>query len=293
MRLRTLPLSLAGVVCGIMMAYSDGAVTSGWCVLFLLLTTVCLQVLSNMSNELGDFLSGTDSENRLGPQYGLTEGGLTEPELRRLIRCFIVMCCIFGLAMLWAAFGTLWMVQPLALLLLGAAAIWAAMHYTLGKHPYGYHGWGDLFVFIFFGLVSVMGGYYVVMRTFSSWHVLLPGAAIGFFSVGVLNVNNIRDMITDAATRVTVPLKMGERNAKIYHTILIVLGWSCMLSYTFSCCQIATLWSWLYLLVLPLHIYHVCGVWKLSGRALDSMLPLLVVSTFLMSLLFGIGLMLS
>ena len=217
MRLRTLPLSLAGVMLGLMLALRQHTATPGL-IVWLLLTTVCLQILSNLSNELGDYLRGTDGSQREGPQYSLAQGTLDVKDFKRLIAVFAGLCCLFGAAMVWASFGTFLAWQPALLLLLGAAAIWAAMHYTLGKNPYGYCGLGDIFVFLFFGLVSVMGAYFVVAHTLDSPLLLLPASAIGCFSVGVLNVNNIRDMESDAEHRVTIPLKIGSRKAKIYQT---------------------------------------------------------------------------
>lgn len=288
MRLRTLPLSLAGVVCGIGLALTfaqQPSSLSGWRILFLLLTTVSLQILSNLSNELGDYLSGTDSAERQGPNYSLQQGTLSEHGLRRMIRGFAIVCCLFGIAMTYFTFGTLLAIEPLLLLLLGAAAIWAAIHYTLGKHPYGYRGWGDLFVFIFFGLVSVLGGYYVTAVALPPCEMLLPASAIGLFSVGVLNVNNIRDMETDADTRSTIPLKIGQRRAKIYQTLLISLGWLCLLIFTTVA---GHGWPYyLYLVIMPLYVVHLVGVWRHSGRRLDPMLPLLVMSTFALSILFA------
>ena len=169
---------------------------------------------------------------------------------------------------------------------MGAGAIMGAMKYTLGRNPYGYRGLGDVYVFLFFGLVAVMGGYFVASHTLF-WRLLLPGAAVGCFSVGVLNVNNIRDMETDAANRVTVAIRLGERKAKIYQTILIVLGWILMLAY----CQLRMFswWHYLFVITLPLFILHLRGVWKRKGKHLDPMLPLLVMSTFLFCLLAGVG----
>ena len=161
------------------------------------------------------------------------------------------------------------------------------MKYTLGRNPYGYRGLGDLFVFIFFGLVSVMGAYFVAAHTISSWYLLLPASAIGFFSMGVLNVNNIRDMKTDAANRMTVAIRLGERNARIYQTVLIVLGWAAMCAYCL--CRFPDPWHWLFVITLPLYIIHLRGVGTRSGRALDPMLPLLVMSTAAFSLLAGLG----
>ena len=285
MRLRTLPLSTAGIVLGIMLACSGHRVA--WHVILLtILTTISLQILSNMSNELGDWLSGVDGTGREGPKYGIESGALTEDEMRSCIRIMVLVCCILGLGMIRASFGTILRVESECLVVLGAAAIWAAMHYTLGKHPYGYMGLGDIFVFIFFGLVPVSGGYYVCSHQIDLW-TLMPGTAIGLFSVGVLNVNNMRDMKSDAANRVTVPLKLGEKRAKVYHTILITTGWLLMILFTIVT---SNRWlAYLYILTLPLYIKHLTEVWKRSGRELDPMLPMLVLSTFIFSLLAGTG----
>jgi 1,4-dihydroxy-2-naphthoate octaprenyltransferase len=172
--------------------------------------------------------------------------------------------------------------------MLGAAAIAGAMKYTLGHNPYGYRAKGDFYVFLFFGLVAVLGAYFVCTQGVGlHWKLLLPAAGIGCFSVGVLNVNNIRDMETDRATRTTVAIKLGERNAKIYQTVLICLGWAFMAGYCLLCWP--SLWHWMWALTLPLYVLHLRGVWSRTGRALDPMLPLLVMSTFLLSLLMGIG----
>ena len=286
MRLRTLLLSTGGVVLGILLALADFKV-SPLVAFLIILTTVCLQILSNLSNELGDVLHGTDTADRVGPQYGLNSGALTVAEMKCLIGVFVALCCISGLAMTWVSFGTIFSLTPLLVLLLGAGAIMAAMKYTLGRNPYGYRGLGDLYVFIFFGLVSVLGAYFVSAHTIPSWKLLLPASAMGFFSMGVLNVNNIRDMKTDAENRVTVAIRLGERKAKIYQTVLICLGWVCMIVYCLL--RIFDPWHYLFVLTLPLFIKHLKGVWSRTGRDLDPMLPLLVVSSFLFCLLGGIG----
>ena len=291
MRLRTLPLSLAGVVCGSLLAVVPNG-GSGWALAFLYLTTVSLQILSNLSNEMGDHLTGVDGDSREGPNYSLSEGGLTVRQMWRAINAFVIICAFSGLLMLLFSFQfSILNFQFSILLLLGAAAIWAATHYTLGKNPYGYRGLGDLFVFIFFGLVAVCGAYYVCTHNLTNLYTLLPGSAIGFFSMGVLNVNNIRDMKTDAATRTTVALKLGARRARIYQTILICGGWLLMVLYTLLTAHGWT--PWLFVLTLPLYVRHLRGVWRLDGGALDPMLPLLVISTFLFSLLAGTGMLLT
>ena len=279
MRLRTLPLSLAGVVCGGVMGYAAPACRP-WTHLFLLLTTVSLQVLTNLSNELGDHLSGVDGEGREGPNYSMTDGGLTVKQMWGAINGMVVACCVFGLLMVLLS-GCPWWI-----LLLGAAAIWAATHYTLGKKPYGYIGLGDLFVFLFFGLASVLGSHYVIAHTLLSPYtqsllpVLASAIGVGLLSVAVLNVNNIRDMQSDEGLRKTIPLRIGERAAKVYQTLLVVLGVACFAWNTED----------LFMCVLPLSpffLWHIIGVWRRKGKRLDPMLPLLVLSTFVLALIYS------
>ena len=274
MRLRTLPLSLAGVVCGGLLAQGEHG-DNGWAFALVLLTACALQVLSNLSNEMGDHLSGVDSEGREGPNYSMTDGGLTVKQMWRAINGTVVACCVIGLGMVLVS-GSPWWV-----LLLGAAAIWAATHYTLGKKPYGYIGFGDLFVFIFFGLVSVLGSYFVVAHTIDLklW-LLLPAVGVGLLSVGVLNVNNIRDMQSDEGIRKTIPLRIGERGAKIYQTALVVLGVAC-----FGWCEENI--AFCVLPTAPFFLWHIIGVWRRKGHQLDKMLPLLVITTFVLCFLYG------
>lgn len=274
MRLRTLPLSLAGVVCGGLLAMGGLGNDGNWWAFALVLLTACsLQILSNLSNEMGDHLSGVDGEGREGPNYSMTDGGLTVKQMWRAINWMVVVCCVVGLAMIWVSYSPWWMV------LVGEVAIWAATHYTLGKNPYGYKGLGDLFVFIFFGLVSVLGSYFVMAHTiaFEPW-LLLPAVGMGLLSVAVLNVNNIRDMQSDNGIRKTIPLRIGERRAKWYQTVLVALGVVCFV--------LGNLWC---LLLVPLFGLHLYGVWRREGRQLDKMLPLLVISTFFLALVHSIG----
>lgn len=286
MRLRTLPLSLSGVILGVTLA-ADKTDVSPWTAALIFLTTVCLQILSNLSNELGDTLSGTDSADRQGPKYALGSGDMTIGDIKKLILMFIGLCVISGLAMIQVSFGGLFQTESICLEVLGAAAIVGAMKYTLGKNPYGYRGLGDVFVFIFFGLVSVLGGYYVAARELPPLIMLLPASAIGCFSVGVLNVNNIRDMKTDAVNRVTVAIKLGMKGARIYQTILVTLGWALIL--VFCAVYDFAPGHYIFIITLPLYIKHLQGVWTRSERALDPMLPMLVISTFFLSILAGAG----
>ncbi len=284
-RFRTLPLSLAGIITGIGLAAADYRIN--WIAAGLVaLTAVCLQILSNVSNEYGDSLSGTDGEGRQGPNY--SEGHLGDRDYRGMIAFWAVMSCISGASMVYVSYGTFLRLEPILLILLGAAAIRAAMRYTLGSNPYGYRGLGDIAVFTFFGIVSVLGAYFVVAHEIPSFYLLLPASAIGLFSVGVLNINNIRDIKTDAATRVTMAMRLGERNARIYQTILILGGWALLLWYAAGC-RFPDWRHFLFVATLPLYVIHIIGVWRHDGHRLDRYLPMLVMGTFALSLLLAAG----
>ena len=243
--------------------------------MLVLLTACALQVLSNLSNEMGDHLSGVDGEGREGPAYGMANG-LTEKQLWCAINGTVVACCVSGLAMVLVS-GCPWWV-----LLLGVAAIWAATHYTLGKKPYGYRGLGDIFVFIFFGLVSVLGSYFVIAHTIPfEIRIWAPAVGIGLLSVAVLNLNNIRDMQSDEGLRKTIPLRIGVRRARWYQTLLVTVGYILM---------VGASGKWWLLLTIELFIEQVYGVWRREGKSLDPLLPRLVISTFLLALLYGLQL---
>ena len=280
MRLRTLPLSLAGVVCGGIMGYAQPACRPGTHV-FLILTSVFLQILSNLCNEMGDYRSGVDNAERQGPSYGMANG-LTEKQLWRAINTMVILCSLSGLIMLILSFPLYSFHFPL-MVLVGAAAIWAATHYTLGKKPYGYIGLGDLFVFIFFGLVSVLGSHYVIAHNLYVTDPICtfaPAVGLGLLSVAVLNVNNIRDMASDEGLRKTIPLRIGKRGAKIYQTLLVVLGVACFAwnPQDYWMCVFPTS---------PFFLWHIIGVWRREGKRLDPMLPLLVITTFVLASLYG------
>ena len=291
MRLRTLPLSLSGIIMGIALALMYVGVRPLPTAL-LCLTAVSLQILCNLSNELGDTLSGTDTDERLGIRYSLQDGDMSIGQMRRLILFQELWCCLTGGLMILAAFGKVLCWKTLAFALIGLAAIYAAKHYTLGRKPYGYRGLGDISVLVFFGFATVLGGYYLSSGgSMPGGLCLLPALAIGSFSVAVLNVNNIRDMKSDAATRVTVAMKMGVPMARRYQLALILTGWVCMTVFTALSC---TSWvNWLWVATLPLYVRHLRGVFTLEDRDLDPMLPVLVMATFVFSLLALAGVILA
>lgn len=282
LRVRATPLVLSGMAMAISVSAREASVNIS-AAIFLILTAVCLQFVSNLSNELGDAISGTDGNEREGMRYSIQNGDLTMSDLNKLIGLMVALSCLSGLAMIHFAIGTFANVVSIGLILLGACAIVAAMRYTLGRNPYGYRGLGDFYVFIFFGLVAVCGGYFICTGDSHVWKALLPACSIGCFSVGVLNVNNIRDMKTDAATRVTMAIRMGEKGSRVYQTVLVTLGWIFMTAW--SAMRAESVLSWAYVLTLPLFAMHLSIIWKNTGRKLDKMVPMLSISTFLLAIL--------
>ena len=289
-RLRTLPLSLSGVLPGSLLAASDGyfkTTTFVWA----MLTTVALQILSNLANEVGDLTKGTDNEHRLGPIRSAQSGALSMREMVQAMIVFGVIAIITGSLLIYEAFRDLLNWKSIALFIAGGASIVAAVKYTVGKSAYGYRGLGDLFVFIFFGVVSVMGSYFA-MSGVLPWICVLPAAAIGFLSSGVLNMNNIRDIENDSVCgKRTIPVILGIQGAKIYHFVITLLAVICLVLY--SMLHSAGWTGYLFLLTLPLLVMHLKSVYRGEGRALDSQLKFLSITTLLIALLLGFGQLLS
>lgn len=283
-RLRTLPLSVAGIVLGTLLAARAGEFHLLRFALAIL-TVLLLQILSNVANELGDTLRGTDSEERQGMIYSLQSGEISIAAMKRLIIWLVALAAISGIALVASSFESLFSGDGVLMLALGGVAIVAALGYTLGRHPYGYMGLGDLFVFLFFGLLSTIGGYFL-MTSEVDWAVALPAAACGLWSVGVLNINNIRDMESDRANRVTVPILLGEHRAKIYQCLLELLPFALL---TLFCVLREVSWEgYLFWLFLPMFVAHLRGVWRATGRELDCRLPQLSLLTIATCVAFGV-----
>ncbi len=289
MRLRTLPLAASGIICGSGLAWFDTSMEFDWPIsLLALLTSSLLQVLSNLANDYGDFKKGTDNEERIGTPRALQLGMLSAKEMLRGIIVCGVLAFVSGCGLLLLAFGGNLNSVIFSFFILGLLSIAAAIKYTMGKFAYGYMGLGDVFVFIFFGPVAVMGTCYLCigLLAFDAW---MPAVALGCLSVGVLNTNNIRDMETDQkAGKVTLALKLGLRGARIYQVCLIMLAFSCLLAYSFRHFEFWYQHAWL--LSLPLFMYNTVAVYMLPPSPdHNDLLKQLSLSTLLFSLLFLSG----
>ncbi|MFN3841196.1 MAG: 1,4-dihydroxy-2-naphthoate polyprenyltransferase [Cyclobacteriaceae bacterium] len=287
-RLRTLPLAISCIGMGGFIAASMNAFR--WDIFLLcIITTVFLQILSNLSNDYGDSVHGADSEHRVGPVRTVQSGVISPSQMRTAMGVFVALCLASGVTLLWLAFGWNW-TALLFFFGLGVVSILAAIAYTVGHKPYGYAGLGDLAVLIFFGVVGVMGSVYLFTHQFA-WLQVLPALSCGFFSMGVLNVNNIRDIESDRkAGKFSIPVRIGRRGAIWYHWSLLAGGIFSATLYTLL--EFTSAWQFLFLVTLPLFIYNGMAVEKKDPSNLDPFLRQLALSTLVFVTLFGIGLLL-
>jgi 1,4-dihydroxy-2-naphthoate polyprenyltransferase len=287
-RLRTLPLSVSGIIVGTTIAAQQGYFNI---VIFTLAlgTTLGLQILSNFANDYGDGVKGTDNEDRVGPARALQSGLISRKEMKQGIVVTAAATLVLALLLIYTAFGGENFLYAIIFFFLGLGAIAAAIKYTVGSNAYGYRGMGDIFVFIFFGLVAVFGSYFLYAMQFELT-VFLPAAAIGFLSAGVLNLNNMRDRASDQkAGKNTLVVLLGEEKAKNYHYFLIIGAVLFMVIYS-----VLTATEWndiLYVIAfIPLFLHLKRVVQNDNPMLLDPELKILALTTFLLSVLFGAGL---
>ena len=285
-RPRTLPLALASIGMGAFLAAS--ASQFSWKVLALsALTTVFLQILSNLANDYGDSIHGADSADREGPSRAVQAGYISPQAMKKAMILFAVLSLGSGVWLLLAALSGNQLLL-LLFLVLGLVAIFAAITYTSGSNPYGYAGLGDISVLVFFGLVGVLGSYFLHTGQLS-WAYLLPALSCGLFSTAVLNVNNIRDIRTDkAAGKRSIPVRLGRGKAIVYHWLLLGLGLGCSLAYVVI--RYESAWQFLFLITLPLLVKNGRAVeQKDNSSELDPYLKQMALTTLLYVLTFGIG----
>lgn len=284
-RLRTLPLSVSGIIVGSAYAYYQGF--SDWRIVVLaLLTTLGLQVLSNYANDYGDGVKGTDA-NRIGEKRLVAAGVITAEQMKKAVIITAILTFIIALLLIYVAFGKENFALSLIFILLGIGSIGAAIKYTVGKSAYGYSGFGDLFVFIFFGLVSVVGSNFLFTH-FLDWKLFLPAISIGLLSVAVLNLNNMRDIENDKiAGKNTLVVKMGLENAKKYHEFLILTPFVLMILFSL----VIKLSFYAMILVFFILAVHLKTIKKSNKyEDFDPELKKVALSTFALSILFWLTL---
>jgi len=286
-RLRTLPLSISGIIVGSFLAYNNGYFNWLICLLAIL-TTIGFQVLSNFANDYGDGVKGTDNDDRIGPKRALQSGEITPKQMLRAIKVTGFLTFLIALWLIYLAFGKENLIYFFLFLLLGLASIVAAVKYTMGKKAYGYSGYGDVFVFLFFGWLSVMGSYFLYAKQLD-WTIFLPATTIGMLSVGVLNLNNIRDRISDEkAHKRTLVVIVGEKFAKYYHYYLLISAFLLALLYTLL--HYSAPIQFIFVMAFIPIAKHFYTVYKNTNPVLlDPELKKLALSTVLFAILFGLG----
>ena len=289
-RLKTLLLSFSGVLLGGFLSLSVGFSAGSralFCLLFCALTAMLLQVLCNLANDYGDFKSGVDGANRVGPQREMQSGEITEKEMKRGIAVATLLCLASGgLLLLTVLFARASWGMVIAFSALGIGAILAALFYTLGKRPYGYRGLGDLFCFLFFGWAAVAGTYFLATHILD-FSVLLPASAMGFLSNAVLNINNMRDIENDRASgKNSLVVRIGLKKAFVYHCLLIGGAFVCLAVYLVL--HHAPWYSYLFMLLLPLFVKDLIAIKTTNHELLDPFLGQQVRNTFLLVLVYGV-----
>ncbi len=287
-RLRTLPLSVSGIIVGSGIAYSENKFNL---IIFVIaiLTTIGFQVLSNFANDYGDGIKGTD-DKRVGEKRLIASGLISPKQMLNVIIATSIVSLLLVITLVYVAFGTTNFVKTLFFLFLGIASIIAAIKYTVGKSAYGYSGFGDVFVFLFFGIVSVIGSYYLYTKDLNNVLLLLPAAAFGFLSSAVLNLNNMRDQNQDKlSNKNTLVVKLGNQNAKKYHYFLIISSLFLLILYRFTQPKL-DVYSWLFIIAyIPLLLNIKTVIKNKVPSELDSELKKVALATFICSILFSIG----
>jgi len=289
-RLRTLPLALSATMLGSFLGFAENRFKWG-VFIFGTLTTLFLQILSNLANDYGDARKGADNENRLGPLRVTQSGMVTQRQIRLMILVFVILSLFSGSMLIWSGLGDRNLLLYAVFFLLGFSAIFAAIKYTIGRRPYGYVGFGDIMVFVYFGILGVAGTYFLHTQSFHL-SILLPASSIGLLSVGVLNLNNLRDHENDALNgKHTLVVRMGVPWAKIYHVVLLFSAFLLGLAYTLI--HFESFIQLMFLLSLPLLASDIKKVVTNTVPVeLNAELKKLAVATLLFSLSFGLGLIL-
>ena len=287
MRLRTLPLSISGIVLASCFAAYNGYFDGLVCALAVL-TTLSFQILSNLANDYGDGIKGTDNNERIGPDRAIQTGKISPEEMFNAIKINVLISIVLSCLLIFTAFGVKYFFLTLLFFLLGIASVVAAIRYTVGDSAYGYKGLGDFYVFVFFGLVSVVGCYVLYSKTID--HVVfLPALTIGLLSTAVLNLNNMRDIVSDEkSNKKTLVVKLGIEKAKKYHITLIVLA--IVISALFGILYYTSIYNLIFVIAYIPLVSHIKKVIHNSEpKLLDPELKKVALTTVLLAILMGIG----
>lgn len=288
-RPKTLPLALASIMIGSALAYWAGKfdlITT----LLAFITTILLQILSNFANDYGDHVKGSDTAERIGPLRAIQHGVITGEQLKMAVIILSALSFISGAALSFYAYEGI--EDLLVFLGLGVISIVAAITYTVGKKAYGYLGLGDLFVLIFFGFVAVIGVFYLQAHSLPAM-IFIPAFGCGLLSVAVLNINNLRDINQDRkAGKNTLIVRIGSKNGRIYHAILLVLA---VVSYLiFAILNFEHWYNYLFLLAVPLLVKHGLFVYRHQDPIeLRPILGQMAGLALITNLLFSLGIFLS
>lgn len=284
-RPKTLLLAIAAIATGSSLAYADHHFSYAISLLALLTATL-LQILSNLANDYGDAVQGTDNENRIGPIRGMQQGAITQSAMKKAIAINIVFIVISGLVLVFYALQTPTSIA--AFIILGFLSIISSIAYTMGSKPYGYIGLGDISVFIFFGLLAILGTYFLHTGTITA-SLLLPAIGSGLFSMGVLNINNMRDVENDTVSnKRTLVVRIGIARAKCYHLGLLALGWLTMTGYLLM--HVQPFWLNLSMLIPLIFVTkHGVTIWKVQqSKQFIPMLPDMVKCAFITNIIFAV-----
>lgn len=284
-RPKTLPLAIACIFCGSTIAINT-AHFSIMLMILAIVTALLLQILSNLANDYGDTIKGTDNEARLGPKRASQLGLIAPDDMKKALFFNTILTALVGLTLVFTAFNNI--SDIISFLILGALAILAAICYTVGKKPYGYYGFGDLSVLIFFGWLGVAGTFYLQSGTLNAI-ILLPSTACGLLAVCVLNINNLRDIENDfACGKHTLVVKIGPKWGRAYHLFLLVMAFICFT--LFALIEQTGLSRWLFLLALPFAIIHGKNVWlSKNGQDVAPMMKEALQIAFITNILFSLG----
>jgi len=284
-RLRTLPLGIASIAMGSILAAGDQSFSWSVCGLALL-TTVLLQILSNVANDYGDSVNGADNEYRQGPLRQTQLQTISKKNMKQAMMILIILSVVSGVSLLLISGIPLRFI--ILFLVLGLIAIYAAITYTAGENPYGYAGLGDISVLVFFGWLGILGSYYLYTGTFQ-WTYLLPATTCGLFMVAVLNINNIRDIFSDEkAGKYSIPVRLGRQKAVWYHWSLLGVGF--LFTVIFIVLNYKHHLQLLIFLTVPLLLLNGKSVWqKTEAKQLDPYLKQMVLTTIVFVITFGIG----